>query len=352
MATYKDAGVDIEAGDAASKIAYEAAKGTFASRKGMIGEPVVLEDGFAGAMDFGDFYLIQNDDGIGTKMIIAEQAGKYDTMGYDLLGMVCDDAICVGAEVVSMSNTIDVEKVDASVIEPLMKGLRDACVEQKIIIPGGEIAELGSMVSGYVWNATAVGIVEKDKYLTGDRVKVGDPIIGLRSRLFRSNGISLVRHIMTEKFGKNWAKEEYKDGITWGEAVLAPTKIYHNGVLEMLGRYKEPAKCDIKAVAHITGGGLPGNIKRVTKRFGARLDNLPEPNPIMLAVKEFGGVSDEEAYKTWNMGVGMVIVSKDVDKVIEIAGRHGIEAQVIGEIVEEPGVEIVLDQATKKKHSA
>ncbi|MFC1810514.1 phosphoribosylformylglycinamidine cyclo-ligase [Patescibacteria group bacterium] len=343
MATYKEAGVDIEKGDECSRIAYEAAKATFAGRKGMIGEPVVLEGGFAGALDFGDFYLIQNDDGIGTKMVIARQVGKYDTMGYDLVGMVADDAICVGAEVVSISNTIDVEKVEKDVIEQLMKGLQKACEEQKIVIPGGEIAELGTMVDGYIWNATAVGIVEKDKFITGDKVEVGDPIIGLKSRLFRSNGVSLVRHIMAETFGTEWYNEPYKDGKSWGEALLAPTKIYHNAVLDMIGRYKEPSKVNISAIAHITGGGLPGNISRIVKHkgYGARIESLPRANEVMLKVKEFGNVSDKEAFKTWNMGVGMVLVSKDIDKIIEIAKKHDVEAMQIGEIVAEPGVNIL-----------
>ncbi len=343
MATYKEAGVDIEMGDECSRIAYEAAKATFSSRKGMIGEPVVMEGGFSGAMDFGDFYLVQNDDGIGTKMVIATQVGKYDTMGYDLVGMVADDAICVGAEVVSISNTIDVEKVDKGVISEMMKGLQAACTEQKIVVPGGEIAELGTMINGYVWNATAIGIVEKEKFITGDKLEVGDKIVGLRSRLFRSNGMTLVRHILASNFGENWHNEMYDNGLTWGEAVLQPTLIYHNAVLDMIGRYKQPRKVDISAIAHITGGGLPGNVIRVVKHkgFGAKIDNLPKPNDIMLKLIELGKVDKMEAYKTWNMGIGMVIVTKEPEKVIEMVGKHDISAMVIGEIVEKPGVELL-----------
>ena len=111
MATYKDSGVDIELGDECSRVAYNTAKSTFSAREGMIGQPVIIEGGFSGAMDFGDFYLVQNDDGVGTKMIVATQVGKYDTMGYDLVAMVADDAICVGAETVSISNTIDTERL-------------------------------------------------------------------------------------------------------------------------------------------------------------------------------------------------------------------------------------------------
>lgn len=340
MTTYKEAGVDIEMGNECSRIAYKAAKATFSSRDGMIGKPVIQEGGFSGAMDFGDFYLVQNDDGIGTKMAVATQVGKYDTMGYDLVAMVADDAICVGAEVVSISNTIDVEKVDKTVISTLMKGLEKVCKEQKIVVPGGEIAELGTMVNGYVWNATAIGIVEKDKFITGQNIEPGDPIIGLNSDMFRSNGMTLVRHILSSNLGPEWYNIEFENGVTWGEVVLTPTRIYHNAVLEMIGRYKQPRLIDVKAIAHITGGGLPGNIIRIVKNkgFGARLDNLPEPHKAMKKLQEIGDISDKEAYKTWNMGVGMAIVSKEVEKVIEIAGKHGIKAQKIGEVTSEPGI--------------
>lgn len=330
MTTYKEAGVDIEAGDDCSRIAYSYAKKTFAGRKGMIGEPVVIEGGFTGALDMGDFYLVQNDDGVGTKMLIAEATGRYETLGYDLLAMVADDAACVGAETISVSNTIDVDKVDAVKIESLMKGLSKAAHEQKIVIPGGEIAELNEMVNGYTWNATAVGIVKKSKFITGESVSEGDTLIGLRSAGFRSNGFTLVRHILKNRFGDRWFDEDYGDGRTWGEVVLTPSKIYHGFIMDLHGRFDEDPKVDLKAVVHITGGGLPGNLKRVIK--GCVLDNLYKPHDMMLKLQEFGGVSDEEAYRCWNMGVGMVLVCNEVDKVLEIAGRHNVEAQVIGRV--------------------
>ncbi len=340
MATYEEAGVNIEMGDECSRIAYKSAKATFSSRDGMIGRPVILEGGFSGAMDFGDFYLVQNDDGIGTKMAVATQMGKYDTMGYDLLAMVADDAICVGAETVSISNTIDVEKVNKEVIGQMMEGLEKACKEHKIVIPGGEIAELGTMINGYVWNATAIGIVEKEKFITCKNVEPGMPIIGLHSDMFRSNGMTLVRHVLSQNFGPEWHKVEFEDGKTWGEVVLTPTRIYHSAVLEMIGRYKQPRLIDVRGIAHITGGGLPGNVIRIVKGngLGARLDSIPEPKKPMKVLQEIGKISDEEAYKTWNMGVGMTIVSPDTEKIIEIAGKYGIKAQKIGEVTSQPGI--------------
>jgi phosphoribosylformylglycinamidine cyclo-ligase len=335
MATYEDSGVNIEMGDACSRLAYNAAKATFSARKGMIGEPLVDEGGFSGALDMGDFYLVQNDDGVGSKIQIAEMIGQYNTLGYDLLAMVTDDAICVGAETISVTNTLDVDKVDPAKIEPLMEGLKEAAIEQKVVVPGGEIAELGNMVNGYLWNATAVGIVEKSKMITGANIQSGDKIIGLRSAGIRSNGFSLVRYILKEKFGDDWANEKYDETQTWGQATLTPSVIYSNCILDMHGRYKQPAKLELKGVVHVTGGGIHGNMDRILKKTGTKADlnNLPEPHEVMKKLMELGSVSEDEAYKTWNMGVGMILITNDTDQALEICGQHEIEAQIIGEIV-------------------
>ncbi len=336
MATYADSGVNIDLGDKCSEIAYNAAKGTFPGRKGMIGEPVLEDGGFTGTLDMGDYYLVQNDDGVGTKMAIAEMMGKYDTMGIDLVCMVVDDAICVGAEPITVSNTFDVDKVDDKKIAALMGGLQKAALAHKVVIPGGEIAELGDRVNGYIWNATCVGIVEKDHMITGANVKVGDKIIGLKSKGFRSNGLTLVRHILKNKFGENWVNEKFDDTRTWGEVALTPSDIFCSAVLEMHGRYKEKPKVELKGVAHITGGGLPGNIPRALKKsgLGAKLNNLITPPDFMTKLMELGNVNRDEAYQTWNMGIGMILISNDVEKISAICQNHGIECQVIGEVVE------------------
>jgi len=215
-----------------------------------------------------------------------------------------------------------------------MKGLQKAALEHKVVIPGGEIAELGDSVNGYVWNATSVGIVEKHKLITGEKVQVGDKIIGLKSQGFRSNGFSLVRHILKEKFGENWAHQKYDENKSWGQAVLSPSKIYSSAILEMHGRYKEPAKLELKGLAHITGGGLHGNIPRTLKKSGLnyQLNKLPAIPEICQKLMEFGQVSTEEAYKTWNMGIGMILIANDIDQIQGICQGHGIETQIIGEI--------------------
>lgn len=336
MTTYKESGVDVELGDRCSKMAYEAAKATFVGRKGMIGDPIVQEGGFTGMLDMGDFYMIQNDDGVGTKIKVAEKMRKFDTLGYDLVAMVADDGICVGAEIISITNTLDVQKLDEGMVEGLMSGLKKAALEQKIVVPGGELAELGDALNGAVWNATAVGIVEKDKVITGNDITDGDIIIGLKSDGIRSNGLSLARKILKEKFGDDWVNENYDDDRSWGEVILTPCKIYHRAILNLIGGYKQERKVDIKGIVHNTGGGIRGNLPRLLKDkgFGAELDNLIAPHEFMLKMMEYGGVERDEAYKTWNMGVGMMMVvdSNDVDKVLDGLSDQGVEAQVIGKV--------------------
>lgn len=334
MATYKESGVDVELGDKCSRAAYDAAKGTFGGRKGMIGEPVIDEGGFAGLLDMGDFYLVQNDDGVGTKIEVAEKMRKFDTLGYDLVAMVADDAVCLGAETISITNTLDSPGLETEVVEGLMAGLQKAALEQRIVVPGGELAELGNALNGNIWNATAVGIVAKDRVITGAGIQVGDAIIGLKSAGIRSNGLSLARMILKKEFGEDWVKEKYDSGRSWGEMILTPSKIYHAAVLSIIGRYGEKKEHSIKGIVHNTGGGIRGNLPRLLKKhgLGARLDSLIEPHGFMLKLMELGNVSVQEAYKTWNMGVGMMMVtgSEDVDNVIKALAAQEIEAQVIG----------------------
>ncbi len=344
MATYAEAGVDIEKGDKCSALAYAAAKRTFAGREGKIGSGVVIEGGFTGMMDFGDFYIVQNCDGVGTKTLVAKMMNKYDTLGYDLLAMVADDMIVVGAECISITNTIDIYPADENAICESMKGLEKACLEEKIVIPGGEIAELSGIIEkgAFSWNTDGIGILEKDKYIDTKDIKPGDLVIGLESSGIHSNGLSLARYVLREKYGENWAKEDFGNGKFWGEVILTPTKIYHRAILGLTGEYKEARKVEIKGICHITGGGIPGNLPRILKAtgFGANLDNLIEPQEEFKKLIEIGKVSRAEAYKTWNMGIGMVLVIDPKDE--ELVKHHfmtkNIKAQKIGVITKKEGI--------------
>ncbi len=348
MTNYKQAGVDINEGEKSSLIAYSYAKETFKTRNNLIGKPIIQEGGFTGALDFGDYYLIQNTDGVGSKIEIADAIKDYSTIGYDLLAMVADDAICVGAETISITNTIDTEKVDSKVVEEMMKGLKKACIEQKVVIPGGEIAELPGLVKGNLWNATALGIVEKTKFITGKNVKPGDKILGLKSKGFRSNGFTLVRHILKKQFGKDWYNKKYCTRGTWGKVVLTPSQIYSNAILDIIGRYKKTKKAEIKSIIHITGGGIPGNIKRGLNGYGASLTNLPKPQKMMHLLQKMGKVTDEEAYKVWNMGIGMILISNEEEKIKKILEKHNIKVSQIGVVTKDKKIEIISQGVYKK----
>lgn len=346
---YKSAGVNIEAGDQASGFAYKNAKSTFPSRAGLIGVPFAIEGGFSGALDMGDYLLLQNDDGVGTKMEIAERINKFDTIGEDLVAMVADDAICMGAEVISITNTVDTPEVNADILNSMTEGLATACIKEKIVIPGGEIAELGNALNKMVWNATAVGVVKKDKFITGSKLKVGDKIIGLKGRVLRSNGISLARKICEVSFGDNWHNTIWKDHITWGEILLTPSKIFHRLLLDtIIGDFETPSKFDIHGIVHITGGGIFGNVPRIfpnKKEFGAKFDNLHAPHPAILDLQKLGNIDDKECYRTWHCGSAMMIVCNETEasKICQELNLKDseINAKIIGEITDTGSIEVI-----------
>ncbi|MCF7847200.1 MAG: phosphoribosylformylglycinamidine cyclo-ligase [Candidatus Gracilibacteria bacterium] len=345
--TYADAGVDISTGEKASRAAYQNAKTTFGARVGKIGAPVEIDGGFSGALDFGDFYLIQNDDGTGTKSEIAERMKKYDTLGEDLLAMVADDAICVGAECVSVTNTFDVPKVDPAVIDQMTRGLAEACQREKIVIPGGEIAEVPGAATKIIWNATAVGVVKKEKFITGQTIHAGQAIIGLKGRVLRSNGFSLARKICENNFGKNWETTEWQDGISWGEILLTPSKTFHRIVLDaVLGDFESERKFDIAGIVHVTGGGIPGNLPRIfpKKSLGAELDALHDPHPAVKELQKLGNIDETEAYRTWHCGTAMLLICEEtaVEKICAALNERDseIEAKRVGTITESGTISI------------
>ena len=344
MTTYKDSGVDIEAGNNASKAAYKHAMSTFASRKGLIGEPVTEEGGFAGMLNMGDFYLVQNDDGTGSKMEVAAAMEKFDTIGYDLLAMVVDDAICTGAEVISVSNTLDVASVNEKMIDQLLSGLAKACSEQKIVLPGGEIAEVPGAVNSPVWNATSFGVVTKDKFIDTTNISEGDAIVSLQSGVARSNGFSLIRKILTDNFGENWYNQEWKNGTSWGEVMLTPSIIYHGALLSVLGRHGEKRTIDVKGIAHVTGGGIAENLKRTLKKSGtgAKLTDLFAPHEAIQDLIKVGDVSEEEAYRTWNMGNGMLVIldQNNIETFLGVMKSQNIAVQQVGNITKQANVEL------------
>ncbi len=339
---YALSGVNIAEGDAASKLAGKFAAATFAGRHGRIGKPVKLPGGFAGVLDFGNYYLVMGDDGVGTKMEVAERMRKFDTLGSDLLAMVADDAICLGAEVVAMTNTLDTPKVSKKVVGELLKGLAKSCEKEKIAIAGGEIAEVGKAVNGMVWNATAVGIVAKKKIILGNKIHAGDTVIALKENGLRANGFSLARKILEDKFGANYHRHFFGTK-KWGELLLTPSRIFHDGILKLVGRFSERRKVEVHGICHITGGGITGNLPRILpKPLGARLTNLWKPPAFVRELTRIGKISIEEAREVWNLGNGMLLIvaPKDIDRTLEILRKSKIPARIAGEITKSGKIEI------------
>lgn len=388
MTSYAAAGVNIDLGDDVSRILYEAAKRTWDNRRGRFGEVVELFPDFSGlrAIHIGglpyDAYMNIGFDGVGTKMELAERIAKHDTVAYDLFAMVCDDAVVRGAEPVLVGSILDVrslgEKGESYIdfVKQLAVGYINAAKEANVAVVNGEVAELGARVQGYSkiptlgervrqawdyvvkgempqrkgfhynWGAGVVWFGKKDRLLTGYEVKEGDYLVGLREFGFRSNGLSLVRKIMREKHGRDWHNEESKEEFgfrrSFGEAVLQPSKIYSAAVVEMFGGFEGEAQAVVHGVAHITGGGMPGKLGRVLKPsgLGAFIEDPFEPGEIMKYCQKVGNVPDQEAYKTWNMGTGMIIITSTPDDVIRIASEHDIQNRVIGRVTREPTIKI------------
>jgi len=349
---YKESGVDIELGDQCSKIFYEAAKKTWENRKGKIGEIVAPLDDFSAIrmIDVSrlpkDSFMCLGFDGVGTKVEIAERRGKHETVAYDLLAMVCDDAVVRGGEPVIVGSVLDVRSLqglrDMEFIKQLADGYVSAAKEAGVAVINGELAELGARVKGfgdfnYNWGAGLVWFARKDRLLTGREIKVGDKIVALKEDGFRSNGLSLARKILVKNLGENWHTNKK---LT--DEVLIPSRIYSRAVCKLNGGFAEEPKVSVHGVVHVTGGGVPGKLGRVLKvsGLGARLDKLYDPCQLMLKLQKLGNVEDPEAYKTWNMGQGMLIITPEAEKTIKLLAKSGIESKIAGEITERPGIEI------------
>ncbi len=344
----KNSGVDIDLGNACSKNAYSWAKKTFVNRAGKAGEPRIGVDGaFSNVLKFKDARIGISSDGVGTKIELAERTGIYHTIGHDLMAMTVDDLAANGFEATSISNIIDLDFLDYHIIDAMMQGLHEAAALAGVAVTGGEIAELGHRMNGYGdkmhfnWCATAIGILPDvlDGPIDGTAVQAGDIIISLKSRGFRSNGFSLVRQVMTDAFGNDWHTTQYDDEKTWGEMLLTPSIIYTRMITDLVEHGILPT-----GIAHITGGGLADNLGRALKAsgLGAELTNIFAPADFVKNLQERGKISEEQAYRIWNMGNGMIVIvcPADADSAITRMGEMGFEAQVAGCILPKSGITI------------
>ena len=337
--SYRDAGVDIDAGNAL----IERIKPLAAATR----RPGVLTGlgGFGALFEIPSHYrqpvLVSGTDGVGTKLKLAMELGKHDTIGIDLVAMCVNDLIVQGAEPLFFLDYYATGQLDVGTASDVVKGISDGCLQAGAALIGGETAEMPGMYEGedYDLAGFCVGVVEKDRIIDGSRVKAGDVLIGLTSSGPHSNGYSLIRKVI-EKSGADLA--ETFDGATLGERLLEPTRIYIKPLLKLF------EQVEVHALAHITGGGLLENIPRVMPNDTAARVNVQswEQPAIFEWLQRAGNIEASEMYRTFNCGLGMVLVvdAGDADNTLAILQAEGESAMRIGEIVTaqgEPSVEII-----------
>ncbi|MGG3508085.1 phosphoribosylformylglycinamidine cyclo-ligase [Paenibacillus lautus] len=331
--TYKQAGVDIAAGNEAVERMKKHVKTTF--------RPEVMTDlGGFGALfklnkdQYEEPVLVSGTDGVGTKLKLAFAMDQHDTIGIDAVAMCVNDIVVQGAEPLFFLDYLACDKVIPAKIESIVKGIADGCNQAGCSLIGGETAEMPGMYSEGEYDIAGftVGIVDKSKMINGSNIAAGDTVIGLASSGVHSNGFSLVRKLLLEDAGYSLQQELPELGGRLGDVLLAPTKIY---VKPLLGLLKE---IEVKGMAHITGGGFIENIPRMLPD-GVNVDIEYGSWPILPIFKlmqEKGNISNKDMFTTFNMGIGMVLVVKeqDADGVLQYLRSAGEEAYAIGRVTE------------------
>ena len=315
--TYADAGVDI-------KMEEKAVKSLVSSlnfvREGL-GRPI-LTNHFASVIDLGSIALAITTDGVGTKIKVAEIMGNFRTIGIDCVAMNVNDLMAVGAEPIAMVDYIATNKPDEKIMAEIGEGLNEGCRMANMSLVGGETATL-DIVNGWDLSGTAVGVVEKDKIITGEKIEPGDVIFAIPSSGIHSNGLTLARKLIEEN-GYNYT--DRFGNKTIGEELLTPTRIYAE-VLEVI------KSREVHGMAHITGGGLL-NLKRL-KRVKFVIDKPLEPQEIFKFLQRLGGLDEKEMYRTFNMGMGFMIILPE-EEAMELKKRY--EGDTVGHVEEGEGV--------------
>ena len=340
--TYADAGVDIDAGNALVQAIKPIVKST--SRAGSDTEI----GGFGGLFDlkaagFSDPVLVAANDGVGTKLKVAIETGKHDTVGIDLVAMCVNDLVVQGAEPLFFLDYFATGKLDVAAATDVIAGIAEGCKQANCALIGGETAEMPGMYAkdDYDLAGFAVGAAERGTLLPTD-VKAGDVLIGLASSGVHSNGFSLVRRILETNSLTFDSPAPFAEGKSVGEALLEPTRIYVRSTLRAI---RETG--GVKALAHITGGGFPENIPRVLPDgLAARLDLAAITPPAVFGwLQKLGGVADKEMLRTFNCGVGMIVVAEPekADALIELFKDAGETPFKLGTLAERDGDAVVYD---------
>lgn len=333
MVTYSEAGVDISleeqtvqalTGELAETIEYR----NIIKNKGH----------FAALVDFGKKAIAMSTDGVGSKILIAKQMEKYDTVGIDCIAMVVNDILCVGAEPIAMVDYLAVEHPNPEIAKEIGKGLKAGCQQAKIAMIGGETASLPKIIKDFDLAGTGIGTVDKNKIITGTEIKDGDIILGITSSGVHSNGLSLARKALLDIANyKVTDKLPTDNSVTVGEALLEPTIIYVDPIIELLN-----SDVKVHGLGHITGGGF-SNLKRLNHNMTYIIDNLPEPLPIFKAIQATG-IEDKEMYHVFNMGIGFAVIldEKYKDQALEILNKYH-DTYVIGKIQEDEKNRVLIN---------
>ncbi len=322
--TYARAGVDIDR----KSQAISALVGRLRYRRTGRGRMIELPGQFTGLMDMGDHILTLATDGVGTKLLVAEALAKWDTVGIDCMAMNVNDTICVGAEPIAFVDYIALDEPRPEVTEQIGIGLDRAAEMANVDLVGGEIAVLPEMVRGLDLSGTALGLLDKERMVTGAEVQEGDAIIGLLSSGVHSNGMTLARKVLA---AANVSLHDEVDGLdrSVGMELLTPTEIYVRDVLKVVGSVK------VTGMVDVTGGGLK-NFVRLRKGLEYRITDPIEPQPIFRVLQRLGRITDQEMYRTFNMGMGFGIVLRP-EGVEEALSLLKGKAQLVGRVVKGSG---------------
>lgn len=279
-------------------------------------------------------------DGVGTKLILAEQAERFAGVGIDCVAMNVNDLVCVGAEPIAMVDYIAVQRVDPQVMAAIGASLREGAEQAGVEIPGGELAQVPEMLQGHPAPngidlvGAAIGVVSPGRVVTGESIEAGDVVVGLPSSGLHSNGFTLARRALLDRGRLALGDSPAEIGRPLVDELLEPTVIYVRAILELLG-----SGIEAHGLAHITGDGLL-NLTRLNPRVGYRIDAPLEPRPIFTLIQERGGIPDQEMWEVFNMGTGFccVVPAAVAGAAVSLLERHHRGARAIGEVTDEAGV--------------
>ena len=337
--TYARAGVDVSQVRKSHEALAQRLESTFKTRKGKVGYPVFPIGHYAGLVDLNDGRVLSlHTDSVGTKVIVARMMRKYDTIGIDCVAMCANDLICTGAEPITFLDYLAIAKHDRHIVDEIAVGLVEGAKQAGMAIVGGETAIVPDLLSdegGLDLVGMAAGICKEPELILGDEIRSGDALVGVASSGIHSNGLTLARKTL---LGEYKLKENVPElGRSIGEELLEPTRIYVKPVLEAT------RKLEVHGLAHITGGSF-AKLDRIIgqARLGADIDQLPPTPGIFRIIRKNGRVSDREMYRTFNMGIGFILIcpQRAENAAIRLFVRHGHNAFVIGRVEKRRGIRV------------